>query len=175
MWTYILRGRVSFPNDKHSSKGYINILFFSLSEWIHTSRGSCPTCRDLFLVIPEPADDESSDGGEYIPGSDSVADDMMDGEAWTDEDGDAWTDREDMSFDEGITEGETDSSWERSSEGAAAELDGNGAPGAGQLLQASVADTAVISLAGEGSSLALPYGTGNCLFFILSRRGCIED
>ena len=52
-----------------------------------------------------------------VPGSDSVADDMMDGETWPDEDRGVWTDGEDMSFDEG--EGETDSSWERSPEGVA--------------------------------------------------------
>ena len=130
---------------------------FSISEWIQTSRGSCPTCRDLFLVIPEPADDESSDGGEYIPGSDSVADDMMDGEMWTDEDEDMWTDG-DVSFDEGITEGETDSSWERSSEGPDVVVDETDVPALGQQVQSSHMDTAVISRAVEDSSYAEPYG-----------------
>lgn len=72
-------------------------LLKSISEWIHTPNGSCPTCRTIFLVIPELADDESSDGGEYIPGSDSMADYMMDTETWTDDE--MWTDA-----DEEVTE-----------------------------------------------------------------------
>ena len=173
MWTHILHGGVSIPMTTFS-KGKIN-AFSSISEWIHTSRGSCPTCRDLFLVIPEVPDDESSDGGEYIPGSDSVADDMMDGETWSDEDGEAWTDGEDMSFDEGITEGETDSSWERSSEGAAADLDEAGVPAAGQILQSSLMDTAVISLAGEGSSMATPYSRNTSIRHAVLRHEAFAD
>ncbi|KAJ7937098.1 hypothetical protein B0H13DRAFT_2648995 [Mycena leptocephala] len=39
-----------------------------LVEWIRNLHGSCPTCRAEFLDIHPPgSDDESSDGGEYIP------------------------------------------------------------------------------------------------------------
>ncbi|KAJ7179946.1 hypothetical protein C8R43DRAFT_1117287 [Mycena crocata] len=39
-----------------------------LLEWIRNLHGSCPTCRYEFLDIHPPgSDDESSDGGEYIP------------------------------------------------------------------------------------------------------------
>ncbi|KDR83788.1 hypothetical protein GALMADRAFT_236163 [Galerina marginata CBS 339.88] len=40
-----------------------------LTEWIRSQHGSCPTCRHTFLDIrpPSESDDESSDGGEYIP------------------------------------------------------------------------------------------------------------
>ncbi|KAF8165389.1 hypothetical protein B0H34DRAFT_236423 [Crassisporium funariophilum] len=40
-----------------------------LTEWIRSRHGSCPTCRHTFLNIlpPSESDDESSDGGEYIP------------------------------------------------------------------------------------------------------------
>ncbi|KAF8487567.1 hypothetical protein JB92DRAFT_3101294 [Gautieria morchelliformis] len=147
--TELPSGRPSTPEERSGvTKLPCGHLFCmaDISEWIHTPRGTCPTCRDLFLVIPELPDDESSDGGEYIPGSDSVADDMMDGEMWSDEDGGAWTDGEDMSFDEGITEGETDSSSERSSDGAQVDLDETSVPAAGQLVQSSSMDTAVISL-----------------------------
>ncbi|TFK43579.1 hypothetical protein BDQ12DRAFT_675206 [Crucibulum laeve] len=43
-----------------------------LSEWIRSQHGSCPTCRHVFLNIrpPSDSDDESSDGGEYIPPED---------------------------------------------------------------------------------------------------------
>jgi len=40
-----------------------------LTQWIRSWHGSCPTCRQVFLDIrpPSESDDESSDGGEYIP------------------------------------------------------------------------------------------------------------
>ncbi|KAJ6515940.1 hypothetical protein C8R45DRAFT_958163 [Mycena sanguinolenta] len=42
-----------------------------LLEWIRNLHGSCPTCRYEFLDIHPPgSDDESSDGGEYIPNPD---------------------------------------------------------------------------------------------------------
>ncbi|KIJ56849.1 hypothetical protein M422DRAFT_22985 [Sphaerobolus stellatus SS14] len=106
-----------------------------ISEWINTPKGTCPTCRNVFLVIPEPADDESSDGGEYIPGSDDVVDDMMDMDTWTDEE--MWSDAEAFSMDEeGITE--SDSSWERSSQpGVDESMVEDVAPAVGQVLQAS--------------------------------------
>jgi len=86
----------------------------------------------VFLEIPEPADDESSDGGEYIPGSDSVADDMMDMETWTDDD--MWTDGEEVSLDEeGFTE--SDSSFDRSSQRGDQEgIMEDVAPAMGQIL-----------------------------------------
>ncbi|KZS98026.1 hypothetical protein SISNIDRAFT_547037 [Sistotremastrum niveocremeum HHB9708] len=41
-----------------------------LHVWIQTNHGSCPTCRHVFLEIEVVEDDESSDGGEYMPSSD---------------------------------------------------------------------------------------------------------
>ncbi|TFK28784.1 hypothetical protein FA15DRAFT_691563 [Coprinopsis marcescibilis] len=43
-----------------------------LTEWINGLHGSCPTCRHPFLELhlPSETDDESSDGGEYIPNED---------------------------------------------------------------------------------------------------------
>lgn len=40
-----------------------------LTQWVRSCHGSCPTCRHVFLDIrpPSESDDESSDGGEYIP------------------------------------------------------------------------------------------------------------
>jgi hypothetical protein len=42
-----------------------------------TQNGSCPTCRHKFLDIrpPSDSDEESSDGGEYIPNLDEEDDD----------------------------------------------------------------------------------------------------
>ncbi|PFH46168.1 hypothetical protein AMATHDRAFT_156087 [Amanita thiersii Skay4041] len=49
-----------------------------LSEWIRGQHGSCPTCRHIFLNIKpsSESDDESSDGGEYIPPEDPEDEDM---------------------------------------------------------------------------------------------------
>ncbi|KAG6814215.1 hypothetical protein H0H92_000892 [Tricholoma furcatifolium] len=43
-----------------------------LVQWIQNWHGNCPTCRHKFLDIspPSESDDESSDGGEYIPDED---------------------------------------------------------------------------------------------------------
>ncbi|KAF8812396.1 hypothetical protein BYT27DRAFT_7251932 [Phlegmacium glaucopus] len=43
-----------------------------LTNWIRSHHGSCPTCRHIFLNIrsPSESDDESSDGGEYLPNAD---------------------------------------------------------------------------------------------------------
>ncbi|KAJ7276349.1 hypothetical protein B0H12DRAFT_1214930 [Mycena haematopus] len=50
-----------------------------LSEWIRNLHGSCPTCRYEFLDIHPPgSDDESSDGGEYIPNPNEDDDDEED-------------------------------------------------------------------------------------------------
>ncbi|CAA7259719.1 unnamed protein product [Cyclocybe aegerita] len=48
-----------------------------LTEWIRSHHGSCPTCRHTFLNIrpPSESDDESSDGGEYIPNPDEIEED----------------------------------------------------------------------------------------------------
>jgi len=124
-----------------------------IHEWINTSRGSCPTCRDVFLIIPEPSDDESSDGGEYIPGSDSIRDDFMDGDTWTDEEVDTWTDMEDVSLEEDLEE-DTSSSWGRSiNEGP----DDVNAPTAGHLLLPM--DSAMITGSSAEASQNGPIGT----------------
>jgi len=59
-----------------------------LTEWIRSFHGSCPTCRNSFLDIrpPSDSDDESSDGGEWIPD-----------EHEEDEDEDAFLDTDDFS------------------------------------------------------------------------------
>ncbi|KAH9483047.1 hypothetical protein JR316_0005147 [Psilocybe cubensis] len=65
-----------------------------LVEWIRSQHGSCPTCRHTFLDIGQPieSDDESSDGGEYIPNPDDFEDD--DEDAYIDVDGFTDTDAE---------------------------------------------------------------------------------
>ncbi|KAF8529206.1 hypothetical protein BU17DRAFT_60907 [Hysterangium stoloniferum] len=126
-----------------------------IHEWVNTSRGSCPTCRDVFLIMPEPSDDESSDGGEYIPGSDSIRDDLMDGDTWTDEEVDAWTDMEDISLEGDLEEGDTSSSWGRSSdENAPDDVD---APAAEHLLLPM--DSAMITGTSAEASQNEPIGT----------------
>lgn len=108
-------------------------------DCIHFDKhGSCPTCRHVFLNIhtPSESDDESSDGGEYIPSADdSEGEDAfldMDGssladpdeflvepmEAWGDEDGILDLDEEsgdledaemyDGSSEWGLTDGESE-------------------------------------------------------------------
>lgn len=101
-------------------------LCTSISEWINTPRGSCPTCRDMFLVIPEVSEGESSDGGEYVPGSD-LTDDFMDEDYWT-EDEEEWTDGEIELF-ESNTSGESNSSWDSEQH-----MDEANAPAHGQIL-----------------------------------------
>ncbi|KAH6914951.1 hypothetical protein BKA70DRAFT_1257534 [Coprinopsis sp. MPI-PUGE-AT-0042] len=48
-----------------------------LVEWISGFHGSCPTCRQPFLdiTLPSESDDESSDGGEYVPTAEDFEDD----------------------------------------------------------------------------------------------------
>ncbi|KAJ8475146.1 hypothetical protein ONZ45_g15712 [Pleurotus djamor] len=43
-----------------------------LIAWIRGLHGSCPTCRHIFLDVRpiSDSDDESSDGGEYVPDDD---------------------------------------------------------------------------------------------------------
>jgi hypothetical protein len=53
--------------------------------------GNCPTCRSLFLDIhpPSESDDESSDGGEYVPNDedeDEEEDTFLDTDGFTDAD-----------------------------------------------------------------------------------------
>ncbi|KAJ6484973.1 hypothetical protein C8R47DRAFT_540480 [Mycena vitilis] len=76
-----------------------------LVEWIRNLHGSCPTCRFEFLDIHPPgSDDESSDGGEYIPNED----DEDEEDAFIDT-SDGFTDRDyDMDLDL------EDDMWERS-------------------------------------------------------------
>ncbi|EJD48619.1 hypothetical protein AURDEDRAFT_183489 [Auricularia subglabra TFB-10046 SS5] len=76
-----------------------------LVQWMKTSHGSCPTCRDVFLELPkEDEDAESSDGGEYLPDEDDLmrSDDFMtDEDPFTDEDMSDWggaTEEDDYSF-----------------------------------------------------------------------------
>ncbi|KAF8192557.1 hypothetical protein BJ912DRAFT_1057906 [Pholiota molesta] len=48
-----------------------------LTEWIRSQHGSCPTCRHTFLNIrplSAVSDDESSDGGEYVPNPEDFED-----------------------------------------------------------------------------------------------------
>ncbi|GJJ07593.1 hypothetical protein Clacol_001796 [Clathrus columnatus] len=94
-----------------------------ISEWINTPRGTCPTCRDIFLFIPEPSEEESSDGGEYIPGSD-LTDDFMDEDYWSDEED--WIESEADLF-EGHSQDESNSSWN-------SHIDETSAPAHGQLI-----------------------------------------
>ncbi|KAG5646601.1 hypothetical protein DXG03_002905 [Asterophora parasitica] len=59
-----------------------------LTQWITSGHGNCPACRDFFLDIrlPSESDDESSDGGEYIPEEHEHG--IEDGDdAWFDDDG----------------------------------------------------------------------------------------
>ncbi|KAJ7047419.1 hypothetical protein C8F04DRAFT_1247073 [Mycena alexandri] len=84
-----------------------------LLEWIRNLHGSCPTCRDEFLDIHPPgSDDESSDGGEYIPEDDEDEDDVFNtSDGFTDTDFDMDVDlEEDM--------------WERSSDGERMQVNG---------------------------------------------------
>ncbi|KAJ7129738.1 hypothetical protein C8R44DRAFT_777545 [Mycena epipterygia] len=77
-----------------------------LLEWIRNLHGSCPTCRYEFLEIHPPgSDDESSDGGEYIPNDDDDEEDFNidTSDGFTDADFDG----EDMDLD-------SDDIWERS-------------------------------------------------------------
>ncbi|KAJ7228706.1 hypothetical protein GGX14DRAFT_414472, partial [Mycena pura] len=76
-----------------------------LAEWIRNLHGNCPTCRYDFLDIHPPgSDDESSDGGEYIPNEDD--EDEEDSYLFT---SDGFTDAEDADMDL-----EEDDLWERS-------------------------------------------------------------
>ncbi|KAF8195949.1 hypothetical protein K438DRAFT_1826782 [Mycena galopus ATCC 62051] len=77
-----------------------------LLEWIRNLHGNCPTCRSEFLDIHPPgSDDESSDGGEYIPPND---DDLDEEDAFIDT-SDGFTDADfDMELDL------EDDMWERS-------------------------------------------------------------
>ncbi|KJA30032.1 hypothetical protein HYPSUDRAFT_32081 [Hypholoma sublateritium FD-334 SS-4] len=78
-----------------------------LTEWIRSQHGSCPTCRHTFLHI-QPfsagSDDESSDGGEYLPGADDFEDEdedaYLDVDGFTDADADDFpVERMDVEFD----------------------------------------------------------------------------
>ncbi|PPQ80466.1 hypothetical protein CVT26_003908 [Gymnopilus dilepis] len=64
-----------------------------LTEWVRSLHGNCPTCRHTFLNIRfhTDSDDESSDGGEYIPTPEDLEDDDEDAflDSFTEEDTDA--------------------------------------------------------------------------------------
>ncbi|KAF8627186.1 hypothetical protein AX15_004504 [Amanita polypyramis BW_CC] len=67
-----------------------------LVEWIRGRHGSCPTCRHTFLNVrpPSESDDESSDGGEYMPNSDDIEDEedgFLDTDGFTDVDAEDFT------------------------------------------------------------------------------------
>ncbi|KAG5639014.1 hypothetical protein H0H81_007922 [Sphagnurus paluster] len=60
-----------------------------LTQWIMSLHGNCPTCRNIFLDIrlPSDSDDESSDGGEYVPDDDFDEDEddgFVDNEGFSD-------------------------------------------------------------------------------------------
>ncbi|KAG6817449.1 hypothetical protein H0H87_008617 [Tephrocybe sp. NHM501043] len=88
-----------------------------LTQWIQSMHGNCPTCRHAFLDIrpPSDSDDESSDGGEYIPGEDFI-----------DEDDDGFMDTDGFSDGFGYTTDEmTDAQdWEGDTDMEGVELDG---------------------------------------------------
>jgi len=79
----------------HSGSGAGSVDRFCHDPLTHSSlqHGSCPTCRHVFLDIrpPSESDDESSDGGEYIPTEHDDDFDDLDDEAFvaTDEFSDA--------------------------------------------------------------------------------------
>ncbi|KAF5322239.1 hypothetical protein D9619_000312 [Psilocybe cf. subviscida] len=67
-----------------------------LTQWIRSHHGNCPTCRDTFMDLRpvDYEDDESSDGGEYVP--DDFEDEEDDG--FLDIDVDGYTDTEGEDF-----------------------------------------------------------------------------
>ncbi|KAI0036734.1 hypothetical protein K488DRAFT_35066, partial [Vararia minispora EC-137] len=76
----ILEGRVSGLAGESSTAltkieacGHV-FCVDDLSEWIRGRHGTCPACRYPFLpeLRPLDSDDESSDGGEYIPGEHDI-------------------------------------------------------------------------------------------------------
>ncbi|KAF8640149.1 hypothetical protein AX17_001385 [Amanita inopinata Kibby_2008] len=80
----------------------------SLSEWIRGQHGSCPTCRQIFLNVRPltESDEESSDGGEYIPSEDFDGDEddgFVDTDIFTDADAD---------YSEYDTDFDHDDSWD---------------------------------------------------------------
>lgn len=86
-----------------------------LTEWIRSQHGSCPTCRHTFLNIrpPSESDDESSDGGEYIPNPDDFEDEdedaFLDVDGFTDADAEEFpVEGMDLDFGELWEEGQSD-------------------------------------------------------------------
>ncbi|KAK1224396.1 hypothetical protein PQX77_012692 [Marasmius sp. AFHP31] len=78
-----------------------------LVEWIRGMHGNCPTCRHIFLDIrpPSDSDDESSDGGEYMPNPDEDDDESIynydiDTDPLTDADDQGSVDTDGMDLDE---------------------------------------------------------------------------
>jgi hypothetical protein len=98
-----------------------------LLRHLASQRGSCPTCRHAFLDIqpPSESDDESSDGGEYIPNDEDDEDDgFFDTDGFTDDSvgefevGEMDVDAFDEMWDEGSYENEYDGTkWDDFSDG----------------------------------------------------------
>jgi len=74
-----------------------------LAEWIRGLHGNCPTCRSSFLDIhpPSESDDESSDGGEYLPNDEDEdeEDTFLDTDGFTDLDAEEEFDVDEMDLD----------------------------------------------------------------------------
>ncbi|KAF8974310.1 hypothetical protein BDZ97DRAFT_1772899 [Flammula alnicola] len=109
-----------------------------LTEWIRSQHGSCPTCRHTFLNIrpPSESDDESSDGGEYIPNPDDFEDE--DEDAFLDVDGFTDTDADDFPV-EGM-DLDFDDLWEEEQPGFALGVQLEGEEDAGAMGDAEMED-----------------------------------
>lgn len=77
------------------------IIWGSLVQWIQSRHGTCPTCRFPFLDVrpPSDSDDESSDGGEYVPDYEHDLEYDTDGDMDWDYDEDMDIEREMMELD----------------------------------------------------------------------------
>lgn len=102
--------------------------------------GNCPTCRNTFLYVrpPSESDDESSDGGEYIPNQDDFEDeneDPLDTDGFTDASADGfpieemeldvdeiWEDEENLL----AIQDELDAIWEEEENRTAVEVENEG-------------------------------------------------
>ncbi|KAG6821239.1 hypothetical protein H0H93_002349 [Arthromyces matolae] len=118
---------VLFQDDTGDEPGVTKLItcnhFFcrkDLTQWIRSLHGNCPTCRHVFLDIrpPSESDDESSDGGEYIPDDLDEDDQFSDAFGYTtdemDYDAPEWDDRDerDTDMDDVVFGGaDDDSEW----------------------------------------------------------------
>ncbi|VDC06179.1 unnamed protein product [Peniophora sp. CBMAI 1063] len=80
-------GESSMGLTKVEACGHI-FCMNDLAEWIRGKHGTCPACRHPFLpeLLATESDDESSDGGEYVP-TEYEADTDMDTDYEDDRDG----------------------------------------------------------------------------------------